>query len=45
MTIPNELFSGYLIQYRILLVHFSLIYSLVFLSSLERAIIIITFNI
>ena len=35
MTMPNELLSSYLIQYRVLLVHFYLIYSFVFLSSLE----------
>jgi len=35
MSIPNELFSSYLIQYCVWHVHFSLIYSFVFLPSLE----------
>jgi hypothetical protein len=36
MSIPNELFLGYVIQYRILRVHFySMIYSFVFLCNLE----------
>jgi len=35
MTIPNELFSGYLIQYRILLAHFFSNIPFAFLSSLE----------
>ena len=36
MTIPNELFSDYVIQYLILGVHFiSLIHQFVFISSLD----------
>jgi len=35
MTIPNDLFSHYLIQYRILRFQFFSIYKSVFLSSLE----------
>jgi len=35
MSIPDELFSGYLIQYCISRIHFFLIYSFVFLSGLE----------
>ena len=34
MSASNELFSSYVIQYRILSVHFFLIYSFVFLSNL-----------